>query len=92
MKKVYSIVESHKDGLDEFERARFDSLEEAKEEFASCVKYADKEAQEESEQCVAPYWHTYSLDALEVNEDGDEEYIERLDSFTSKTYRRGVAL
>lgn len=92
MKKTYVIVESHKDGLAEFDRARFDSLEEAKEEFANCVKYADKEAQEESEQCIAPYWHTYSLDVLEVNEDGDEEFIERLDSFTSKTYKRGVSL
>ena len=92
MKKTYVIVESHKDGLDEFERARFDSLEEAKEGFANCVKYADKEAQEESEQCIAPYWHTYSLDALEVNEDGEEEFIERLDSFTSKTYKKGVSL
>ena len=92
MKKFYAIVESHKDGLDEFERARFDSLEEAKEEFANCVKYADKEAQEESEGCLTPYWHTYSLDALEVNEDGEEEFIERLDSFTSKTYSRGIDL
>ena len=80
------VVEEVEDDLTQI------SLEEAKEEFANCVKYADKEAQEESEQCIAPYWHTYSLDALEVNEDGEEEYIERLDSFTSKTYKRGIEL
>lgn len=88
-KTIYIIIESHKDSPDEFDRARFDSLEEAKEEFANCVKYADKEAQEESEQCIAPYWHTYSLNEVEVDEDGNEEFVECKLAVTSKIYLRG---
>ena len=88
-KEVYTIMESHKDGLDEFVVARFESRSQAEEEFANCVKYADKEAQEESQQRIDPYWHTYLLYKLEVNEDNDEEFEECITAVTSKIYLRG---
>lgn len=88
-KTIYTIMESHKDGLDEFEVARFDSLEEAERYFANEVKYADREAQEESQQRIDPYWHTYTLNVIEVDDEGEEEFVECKLSATSKIYLRG---
>ena len=88
-KSIYIITESHQDCPDEFERARMDSLERADEVFESCVKYADREAQEESNQRVDPYWHTYYLYRSEVDEEGLEVFSECINSVTSKKYLRG---
>lgn len=92
MKKYYVIVETHKDDEVEFERARFNSFEEALNEFQNYTKRADKEAQEASEGCMTPYWHTYSLDEVEIgeDEDGEAEFVDRIGNFKSKTYSRGV--
>ena len=86
----YVIVETPKDGLEESEVARFDSFDEALNEFSNYTKRADEEAQKESEYRNDPYWHTYSLDEIEVDEDGEAEYTDRIYNFRSKTYRRGV--
>ena len=88
-KTIYVIMESHKDSTDEFERARFTSRSQADEEFANFVEGADQEAYEESLQRIDPYWHTYTLQELEVDEDGNEEFVECKRAVTSKTYLRG---
>lgn len=88
-KTIYIITESHKDSPDEFERARFTSRSQADEEFANCVEGADHEAYEESLQRIDPYWHTYSLNEVEVDEDGNEEFVDCKLAVTSKIYLRG---
>ena len=88
----YVIVEAPKGGLEESEVARFDSFDEALNEFQNYTKRADEEAQKESEHRNDPYWHTYSLDEIEVDEDGEAEYIKIIDNFRSMTYQRGVEI
>lgn len=88
-KTIYIIMESHKDSPDEFERERFDSLDKADEAFASCVEGVDHEAYEESLQRIDPYWHSYTLQEVEVDEDGNEEFVDCKLAVTSKIYLRG---
>lgn len=92
MKEYYVIIETNKDDEVELERARFDSVDEALNAFQNYTKRADKEARKESEHRNDPYWHTYSLDNVEVDEDGEAEYTDRIKSFKSKTYQRGVKI
>ena len=88
-KTIYVIKESHKDSPDEFERARYNSRSVADKQFASCIECADQEAYEESLQRIDPYWHTYSLNEVEVDEDGNEEFVDCKLTVTSKIYLRG---
>lgn len=90
----YVIVETNKDDEVELERARFDSFDEALNEFSNYTKRADEEARKESEKRDDPYWHTYSLDEVEIgeDEDGEAEFVDRIGNFRSKTYQRGVEI